>query len=300
MSGLQIGELAALATALLWTLSALAWTLAGKHVGAVAVSFIRLVIACVLMMLYGYVVRGLWLPTDASLRTWLWLGASGFFGFFLCDICLFKSMLMLGPRLTILIQALVPPMTAVIAWLCIDHALTPRHWVAMGVTLAGVAWVILEQPATSGQPLAPGHRQRGVMLAMLAAATCTIGIVLSKKGMGDYDDAVAATLIRALVALPAYALLITLWRRWPAMLAAVCHLRTMSILTFGAVAGPFAGVALNMFALRRAPAGVVATIISMMPVLILPPSIFVFHEKVSLRAVGGAILAVVGVALLML
>jgi drug/metabolite transporter (DMT)-like permease len=55
-----------------------------------------------------------------------------------------------------------------------------------------------------------------------------------------------------------------------------------------------------MFALRRAPAGVVATIISTMPVLILPLSIFVFHEKVSLRAVGGAILAVAGVALLML
>ena len=300
MSGLQIGQLAALATALLWTLSAVAWTLAGKHVGAVAVSFIRLVIACVLMMLYGYVVRGLWLPADASPRTWLWLGASGFFGFFLCDICLFKSMFMIGPRLAILIQSLVPPMTAVISWLCIDDLLTLRHWVAMGVTLAGVAWVILEQPAADGQPRAPGHRQRGVLLALLATGGQAIGLVLSKKGMGAYDDAVAATLIRALVALPAYALLITLWRRWPAMLTATCHLRIVSILTFGAVVGPFAGVALNMFALQRAPAGVVATIISTMPVLILPLSIFVFHEKVSLRAVGGAILAVAGVALLML
>ena len=208
-------------------------------------------------------------------------------------------MLMIGPRLAILIQSLVPPMAAVISWLCIDDVLMLRHWVAMGVTLAGVAWVSLEQPAIDGQPLAPGHRQRGVLLAMLAAAGQAMGIVLSKKGVAAYDDAVAATLIRALMALPAYALLITLWRRWPAMLAATRHLRAMSILTFGAVVGPFAGVALYMFALRRAPAGVVATIISTMPVLILPLSIGVFHEKVSLRAVGGAILAVAGVALLM-
>ncbi len=35
----QIGELAALATAVLWTLSALAWTAAGKHVGALGRGF---------------------------------------------------------------------------------------------------------------------------------------------------------------------------------------------------------------------------------------------------------------------
>jgi drug/metabolite transporter (DMT)-like permease len=266
----------------------------------VAVSFIRLVIACGLMMVYGHVVRGLWLPTDASVQTWLWLGASGFFGFFLCDLCLFKSMFIIGPRLALLIQSLVPPMAAVISWLCVDDVLMLRQWAAMGVTLAGVAWVVFEQPAKDSQPLALGHRQRGIILALLAAAGQAIGLALSRKAMGNYDDAVAATLIRALTALPAYALLITLRRRWPEMLAATCHFRTVSILTFGAVVGPFIGVALNMFALRRAPAGVVATIIATMPVLILPLSILVFHEKVSLRAFGGAVLAVVGVALLML
>ena len=36
------------------------------------------------------------------------------------------------------------------------------------------------------------------------------------------------------------------------------------------------------------------------PVLILPFSILFYHEKVSLRAIGGAIVAVAGVAMLML
>ena len=39
MTNQHIGEWAALATAMLWTLSALAWTSAGKHIGALAVSF---------------------------------------------------------------------------------------------------------------------------------------------------------------------------------------------------------------------------------------------------------------------
>ena len=110
----------------------------------------------------------------------------------------------------------------------------------------------------------------------------------------------SATLIRAIVALPGYIVLITLWRRWPAMLAGSRNLRAVAILTFGAAVGPFIGVALSLVALRHAPTGVVATIIATMPVLILPFSILLYREKVSLRAVGGALVAVAGIAMLML
>ena len=163
MSDLQYGELVALATALLWTFSSLAWTSAGKRVGALAVSFIRLIIATAMMMAYGRIARGLWLPTDADARTWLLMGASGFFGFFLCDICLFKSLLLLGPRLTLLLFSLSPPVTAIISWICINDELTLRHWLAMAVTLAGVVWVVMEQPgsrraAAGTRPLGARHR----------------------------------------------------------------------------------------------------------------------------------------------
>ena len=84
------------------------------------------------------------------------------------------------------------------------------------------------------------------------------------------------------------------------MLAATRHVSAMTILALGAVVGPFAAVALNLVALQRAPVGVVATIIATMPVLILPFAIFVYREKVSPRAIGGAVLAVAGVAMLML
>jgi drug/metabolite transporter (DMT)-like permease len=299
MSDLQTGELVALATALLWTLSSLAWTSAGKRIGALAVSFLRLLVACALMIAYGRVVRHLWLPTDADARTWLLLGTSGFFGFFLCDICLFKSMLLLGPRLTLLLFSLSPPITAIISWAFTDDELALRHWIAMGITLAGVVWVVAEQPGTDEPLLPPGHRWRGVMLGVLAAIANAVGYVFSKQGIGEYD-AVAATLIRASVALPAYVVLITVWRRWPAMFAASRDLKAVGILTLGAMVGPFAGVALSLVALRYAPAGIVATLIGTMPVLILPLSVLLYHEKVSLRAVGGAVVAVAGVAMLML
>ena len=182
MTDLEIGSRVALATAILWTLSSLAWTSAGRRIGALPVSFLRLIVAAGLMVAYCRIVRGLWLPTDAGVRTWLWLGASGFFGFFLCDICLFKSMLLLGPRLTLLLFSLSPPIAAIISWTCTSDKLTLQQWTAMAVTLAGVVWVVLEQPGKD-QPLPmPGHRWRGVVLGLLAAFTNGIGYVLSKEG----------------------------------------------------------------------------------------------------------------------
>jgi drug/metabolite transporter (DMT)-like permease len=299
MSSLHLGELAAMATAFLWTLSVLASTYAGERIGALALCVIRLLIACALLMVYGRLVRGLWLPSDAPLRTWCLMGASGLFGFMLCDLCLFKAMLLIGPRLSVLLYSLAPPIAAVIAWLCIGDTLRIRHWAAMAVTLAGVVWVILERPYHDDHPRGRPHWNLGVLLGCLAALTNAVGYVFSKEGIGNYDAA-GATLIRSSVALLGYIILVTIWRRWPAILVATREKRAIGMLAMGAVVGPFLGVTLSLMALRLAPTGVVATIIATMPVLILPFSILLYHEKVSLRAAAGAVIAVAGVAMLML
>jgi drug/metabolite transporter (DMT)-like permease len=303
------GELAAVATALLWTLSALAWTSAGRHIGAVSVSFIRLVLACLMLGAYGQFVRGLALPTDATGRAWLLLGLSGFMGFFVADLCLFKSFLLIGPRLSLLILSISPPVAAVVSWGFLAEPLAIRQWLAMGVTLAGIAWVVLEQPETDPKPHERRELRLGVALAVLAAIGQAVGMVLSRDGMRTYDsvlgkvveyDPAASTFIRIVGAMAAYLVLLTLLRRWPQVLAATAHRRAMCILTFGALVGPFAGVILCMVALCNCHPGIVATIIATMPVLILPFSILLYHERVSPRAAGGAVMSVAGVAMLML
>jgi drug/metabolite transporter (DMT)-like permease len=295
----QLGELAAMGTALLWTLSTLAWTSAGRHIGALSVSFIRLGITCLFLMVYGLLVRGLPLPSDATPRIWLLLGTAGFFGFFQADLCLFKSYLLIGPRLSLLIQSLVPPLTVLISWFCWGDNLGLPHWLAMGVTLAGVVWVVLEEPERAAQP--PGNHRMGwgILLAVLAAVGQAVGSVLSKEGIGDYD-AGAGTFIRVIGALFGYVLLVTVFRRWSTVASATRHLRVMGLLTMGAFVGPFLGVVLFLVALRRCHAGIVTTIIATMPVLILPFVVWIYHEKVSWRAAGGALVAVAGVALLVL
>jgi drug/metabolite transporter (DMT)-like permease len=54
-----------------------------------------------------------------------------------------------------------------------------------------------------------------------------------------------------------------------------------------------------MFALQSCHVGIVTTILATIPVMILPFSIHLHREHVSYRAIGGALVAVAGVALLM-
>jgi drug/metabolite transporter (DMT)-like permease len=299
MDATTLGELAAIGTAFLWTLSALSWTSAGKHIGAVPVSFIRMLVACVYLSIYGLIFRHLPLPTDADAETWLLLGCSGFFGFFIADVCLFKAFLLIGPRLSLLLQTLSPPLAQIIAWIFIGDKLAAKDWIGMAVTLLGVFWVVMEQPERAGEQNRSEHFGLGIFLASISTVAGAIGAVLAKIGIGNYDPA-AGTYIRVLGAIIGYLLMITILRRWVFVRRAIKHRRAMSMLLFGSFVGPFLGVTLFMFAMKNCHVGVVTTIVNTMPVLILPFVIILYHEKVSLRAAGGALLSVAGVAIMVI
>ena len=286
-----------MATAFLWTLSMLAWTLAGRRIGSIAVSFLRLLITLAFLLAYGGLIRHRWLPTDADNRTWLVLVASGVAGYLLSDLCAFRALLLIGPRRTLLLQSLSPPTAALISWVFLGETLSARHWLAMAITLAGITWVVLERRDKTEVDHSPQHRRLGVLLAVTAALAQATAMVLSRMGIGDYD-AVAATTIRVLGALPGYLVFVTVLRRWPVIWKAAQQPKAMAIVLVGSLIGPVLGVVMCMIALRHCPAGIVTTIVSTMPVLVLPFSILLFRERVSPRAFAGAILSVAGVALM--
>jgi drug/metabolite transporter (DMT)-like permease len=227
------------------------------------------------------------------------LGISGFLGFFVSDPCLFKAFLLIGPRLSLLVTSLTPPMTVLISWLWRGESLGPRAFVAMAITLAGVLWVVLEQREGDEHPHSRKTLRYGLFLAFTATATQSVGMVLAKDGIADYDPA-ASALIRILGALIGYVCLITLLGRWRAVIAATRQGTPMLILLGGAVVGPVVGVSTCMLALQNCHVGVVTTILATIPVMILPFAVYMFGDRVSVRALGGALVATAGVALLML
>jgi drug/metabolite transporter (DMT)-like permease len=71
-------------------------------------------------------------------------------------------------------------------------------------------------------------------------------------------------------------------------------------LSLGAFFGPFLGVSFSLISIKYADAGIAATIMAMVPVLIIVPSAVIYKEKINLREVAGALLAVCGVAMFFL
>ncbi len=295
------GEIAALATAFCWTVTAMAFESAGKRVGSLPVNLLRLLMAIVLLSAYTLVVRGRLLPTDASAHAWFWLSVSGVVGFLLGDLFLFRAFVVIGSRISMLIMAAVPPITALLGWLLLGELLTMANLVGMGLTMAGIIWVVLERGKGEKGGAVPRAALplTGILLAFGGALGQAAGLVLSKYGMGDYD-AFAATQIRIIAGTVGFVLLFFIRPTWHRVGAALRDGAAMRRITFGAIFGPFLGVSLSLLAVQYTESGVAATIMSIVPVLIIVPAMVVFRERPTTREVVGAVVAVAGVGVMFL
>ena len=186
-------------------------------------------------------------------------------------------------------------------------------WLGMALTMGGVAWVISERKKTvvpqapegsNGQMSAPSPTTSefplaGVLLGLLAALGQAVGLVLSKIGLAGYN-AFAGAQIRVIVGFLGFTIIFFIVRWWKTVWQGMKNGPAMRRVTLGAFFGPFLGVSFSLAAVQTTQAGVAATIMSLVPVLILVPSMILFKEKVTWRGAAGAFVAVGGVVLLFL
>jgi len=294
----HLGEIAALLTAFCWTITALSFESAGKRVGSIPVNFIRLVIGFFLIGIFTYFYRGSFLPLDASRHAWIWLGISGLIGFSLGDLFLFHAFVVIGARISMLIMSLVPPITGVIGYFLLGEILSPRDLLGMTLTLTGIALVILERNPNQRQ-VRFSHPIKGILLAFGGALGQAVGLILSKYGMRDYD-AFAATQIRIIAGIIGFLFIFIFLRNWKQIRVACQNRTAMLGISLGSIFGPFLGVSLSLLAIQNTATGIASTIMAIVPLLIIPPAIILFKEKVTLKEGIGAALAISGVALFFL
>ena len=292
-----IGEIAALSTVFCWAIGTLAFEAAGRRIGSTPLNFIRLGMAWGMLAIWGLVSsRYVLIPFDASSEQWLWLGLSGLVGFFLGDLCLFRALVLIGPRLCTLVFTLAPVMTALLGWLILGERLTWTSGLGMALTLGGVVWVVAERKVDAS--VKHWHPSAwGVTLAVLGALGQALGMVLGKKVIEGMDP-IAATQIRITAALPAFAILFLALRWYPRVVQGLKNRRAMALMTLGAFVGPVLGVSLLMLSMQYLPAAVSQTFVAALPIVILPFVIVIHKERVSPRAAIGSVLAVAGVAIL--
>jgi drug/metabolite transporter (DMT)-like permease len=297
-SGTHTGEFAALLTAFFWTVTSLSFESASNKVGSLSVNIIRLVIGLLFLSAFTLIKRGMLLPSDASLYNWTWLVLSGLVGFVFGDLFLFKSYTIIGSRFSMLIMTLVPPLTTFFSWIIIGEKLTLIHFAGMTLTFSGIALAIFNRNG-KGEKLSLKLEPRGILYAIGGAIGQALGLVLSKFGLSDYDP-FAATQIRIIAGIAGFALLTTILSRWKNVIVATKNRSGMSLITLGAFFGPFLGVSFSLIAVKYTEAGIAATIMALVPVLIIAPAVLLYKERVTIPEIIGAIISVGGVAVFFL
>jgi drug/metabolite transporter (DMT)-like permease len=280
----------------------MAFESAGKRVGALSLNLIRLLIGLVFLAVYNAIAVDGFLPSATGYQ-WFWLTLSGIVGFVLGDLFLFRAFILIGARISMLIMALVPPITALIGWITLGEILTGMEFLGMGITLLGIVLVISSKldlkQAVPGRKLRMGPLLLGCLLALGGAVGQAAGLVLSKKGMQDMN-AFEATQIRIMAGVAGFTLVITFFRRWKHLLGALKDLKAMKAMTLGSLTGPFLGVSFSLLAVQHTDTGIAATLMALTPVMIIPPAIILYKERIRWIEIAGAIVSIAGVALFFL
>ena len=298
------GEIAALLTAFFWSITGVSFEAAGRKIGSLVVNLLRLIIGFLFISIFTLIYRGSFFPVDATAEAWFYLIISGLVGFVIGDLCLFRAFVLIGARISMLIMALTPPITALIGWMILGETLTLQNWIGMTITVTGISLVVLKKAERSSQKgrftnVKLGYPLVGVLLALGGAIGQGAGLVLSKFGMKDYD-AFAASQIRIVAGIIGFVLIFTILRRWRDVFIGLSFRKPMIQLSVGAFFGPFLGVSFSLIAVKYTSAGIAATLMALVPVFIIVPSVVFFKEKITIKEVAGAVIAVGGVALFFL
>jgi drug/metabolite transporter (DMT)-like permease len=136
----------------------------------------------------------------------------------------------------------------------------------------------------------------GILFALGGAIGQGTGLVFSKLGMGDYD-AFAASQIRIIAGITGLALFITFDRGWKKVIKPLKNKKTTGLIAIGAFFGSFLGISFSLLAIKYTNTGVASTIMAIQPILLIPPAIIIFKEKVTIVEIIGAVSAVGGVTL---
>lgn len=294
-----LGELAALATAVCWSLTAVFFSYSGRLIGSDVVNRSRLIFAFLFLAFTHLIVEGTLFPWDAEPYRWFWFAISSILGLVLGDTFLFRAYVLIGPRLSMLLMSTVPIYSTIFGWLLFDELVSSREIAGILLAVGGIAWVVTER--RSQQTVVENKQyRRGIIFGLTGALGQVANLVFARYGLVDGYSTLSAAIIRILIAL------VILWaiaafRRQ--ILYSFCMWRNKQAfwtMLAGSISGPFLGIWFSMIAIQYARLGIAATLMALPPILLIPIDYVVYRRKVSLRGVVGTFIAIAGVILIVL
>ena len=305
-----VGILIALAGTFSWAICVFPFTKAGRLMTVASMNLFRLVIGTIMIMLLASVVETnnfLSIYSYKYLQAWLWLGLSGILALGIGDYFNYRMYVILSPKHGSVLSTLSPAAALLLGIKLLDEHINLVGITGMIITIVGVMSMSLGRTERNTIP-DHGHGSvfAGIVFGIIAAICNGAGLVLSKKGFlmqaatGNIIQPITASFIRFITG-TFLVLLVTFLNRklvlnWQNIKSQPWS--TLKIALTGTIFGPLLGVSFALTAIQYMDVAVAQTIFALVPVVALLISHFVYKEKITKYALAGAIVAILGVAIL--
>lgn len=300
MYAFGMGELAALVTAASWAASNQVHTMAGRLVGGTTVVTARVPLY-ILGIGFGAFIGGAspGIPAEAVLP----LCVSAVAGIALCDPLIYTSGVIIGPRLAVLLQSLSACLTAVFGYIFLGESISFTGWLGIVTATGGVAFVLMEGGIRAGvglESLTPAQFTRGVVLALLGAASLAFSFLTLKKALLYGMDPLWAAFVRMCIGgMVLWGMMLVRGRLVSVMRTVWLSWRLMKFLLIGCFVSTF-GNCLASVAMKHTESGIAATLIGLQPIMIIFVIMIVEKKTPSIRAIIGTVIAFTGTAMIFL
>lgn len=243
------------------------------------------------MLALASIVTGGW--AEVTGRQALLLAGSSAIGIMLATSTYLAAIHAAGPRISAVLFSLASPFAVALGWGFLGESLSLGQLAGIALILLGIVLAILAEGGQTA-PL-PRPLWQGVALGGVTALGQASGSLLARPAMAGGVEPFTAMAIRAGLGFGFFlALMLLPWgraRRWP-------QGREISLVGWSAFFGMFAGMSLLMAALAVGEVGIVSTLSSTTPILILPMVWMTSRKRPPPLAWAGAGLAVGGTALI--
>ena len=258
---------------------------------------VRMWMAVPLIMLISFTAnRGF--PSGVSTQTIIFLLLSGFFGYFVTDMLMFKAYVYLGSRESLVILNLAPVASAVISWFLFSEKLSLVQILAIIMTISGIVIMVLDESKKSEKSKERPKAKLGIVLAVFGALFQAVSYILAKYALSDID-ALSSNMLRNVGGLLAFIVYGFIFQKtFFSDMKVFKDRKLIWILLISVMIGPVGGMTCQMQAMNLAPVGIVTAISQVSPVLLLPVDRFILKKKLTAGSILGTIISIIGVALL--
>ena len=292
-----LGEISALITAFLWSGTSIAFTAAATRIGSLQLNVNRMLLAVILLFLTISFAN---INYSLSPSQIYFLILSGIAGLVLGDTFLFKAFQYIGARVGMIIMALVPAISTILAFVFLNETISLAGFFGMIITLSGIFIVIIEKKEIHHSKVKTN--KLGIFYGFLGALGQASGLILAKFAFEEGNiNGFVATFVRissSVAIMLALTLAVKRYRNPVKIYSKDSKALIATII--GTVLGPFLGITFSLIAIEYTKVGIASTLMAMVPVIMLPIVRYYYKEKLSWPTISGAFLAAGGVAILFL